>query len=111
MRKTTSTNFENERKLEQFCNAHKTLKIVSGRWKLSLLFSLSDSKLSYQEFKNILPNITDRVLAYQLKQLESDALILKNKTKGKSQYSLSTRGQSLMAILYKMSKWGNIHLS
>ncbi|MEN7551680.1 helix-turn-helix domain-containing protein [Rapidithrix thailandica] len=106
MRKTTSTNYENQVKLEEYCSASKTLSMISGRWKLSLLFALFDQELSYSEFKNTLPGISDRMLSNQLKQLEEDGLLLKHVSKPGVYYTLSDQGKSLKPILLQLSGWG-----
>ncbi|HAT93993.1 MAG TPA: transcriptional regulator, partial [Sphingobacterium sp.] len=48
-RKENSTNAINEKALQQFCNASKTLALFSGRWKLSILFKLLEQDTNYSE--------------------------------------------------------------
>lgn len=99
MRKENSTNFINNDTLEKFCNAHKILYQISGRWKLSIIFALSESELNYSDFKTILPNITDRILSKQLNELKKDGIIRNEKNKLKSLYFLSEKGEKMMTIL------------
>lgn len=99
MLKKNSTNFENNSTLEKFCNAHKALSQISGRWKLSIIFALSESELSYSDFKTILPNITDRILTKQLNELKKDEIIRNEKSKLKSIYFLTEKGKEMMIIL------------
>ena len=47
MRKENSTNAINEKALQEYCNAFKTLSLFSGRWKLSILFKLLQTETSY----------------------------------------------------------------
>lgn len=106
MRKESSTNFENQQTLTDFCNASKTLLLLSGRWKLSLLFSLleHDSR-TFSDFKQLLPAISDRMLALHLKQLTNDALIVKVKKEDAVSYSLTEKGKSLKSILLNLAEW------
>ncbi|MDA6070305.1 helix-turn-helix transcriptional regulator [Flavobacterium sp. AC] len=106
MRKESSTNFENQQTLTDFCNASKTLLLISGRWKLSLLFCLleHDSR-TFSDFKQLLPSISDRMLALHLKQLTNDFLIIKEKKHESVCYSLTKKGRSLEDILSGLAQW------
>lgn len=106
MRKESSTNFENQQTLTDFCNASKTLQLISGRWKLSLLFSLLEHKTrSFSNFKQLLPTISDRMLALHLKQMTDDLLIRKEKIEDGVFYTLTNKGKSLKKILSNLAEW------
>ncbi|PAM93196.1 transcriptional regulator [Flavobacterium sp. IR1] len=106
MRKESSTNFENQQTLTDFCNASKTLQLISGRWKLSLLFSLLEHKTrSFSNFKQLLPTISDRMLALHLKQMTDDLLIRKEKIEDGVFYTLTDKGKSLKKILSNLAEW------
>ncbi|RQO69983.1 transcriptional regulator [Pedobacter sp. KBW06] len=112
MRKTTSTNYENEQTLHEFCSAAFTLSVISGRWKLTILVKLMERELRYGELKHAIPGITERVLALQLKALEEDQLLLKisDDTSGHlPMYSLSPLGRSLEPVIRSLSAWGTTH--
>ncbi|MBL3658957.1 winged helix-turn-helix transcriptional regulator [Fulvivirga sediminis] len=104
MRKENSTNFINNVTLENFCNAHKVLSKISGRWKLSILFALSEKETNYSDFKVVLPDITDRILSKQLKELKIDGLIGNRKSKLESIYFLTDKGEEIMAVLRMFKK-------
>lgn len=99
MRKENSTNSINEKSLLEFCKAHKALAQISGRWKLSLLFALHKEDLYYASFKSILPDISDRILTKQLKELVEDQIIDNKKDKVKSLYILTEKGRKILALL------------
>lgn len=99
MRKLTSTNAINEQRIEQYCNAHKTLSLFSGRWKISILFLLEDAPLSYGELKAGLPDISDRMLAKQLRDLTNTGLLLRSKHGIASHYSVTPKGSNIYGIL------------
>ncbi|WP_316802579.1 helix-turn-helix domain-containing protein [Pedobacter nototheniae] len=105
MRKTTSTNFENQEILHEFCDAAVALNAISGRWKLSILGVLSDHAQRYTTIKETIPNITDRVLALQLKELETDGLIIKHET-AEGGYALTVMGSKMIPIIRQMGDWG-----
>lgn len=103
MRKENSTNSINEKALKDFCNASKTLTMISGRWKLSVLFKLLENDTSYSDFKILLPEVSDRTLSKQLQELQNDGLISKQKDKISSVYSLTEKGRRLHHILTLLS--------
>lgn len=103
MRKETSTNFINETTLSDFCNANRTLLLVQGRWKLSVIFSLLEKPAqSYTDFKKLLPLVSDRVLSLQLKALVKDDVLLKQTDDNGISYSLTVKGQALKPVLKAM---------
>lgn len=103
MRKESSTNLFNEKAMQDFCNASKTLALISGRWKLSVLFKLLENDTYYSDFKILLPEISDRTLSRQLQELQNDGLISKEKSKVSSVYSLTDKGRKLDFILKSLS--------
>ncbi|MCS3529327.1 helix-turn-helix domain-containing protein [Chryseobacterium sp. JUb7] len=103
MRKESSTNLFNEKAMQDFCNASKTLALISGRWKLSVLFKLLENDTYYSDFKILLPEISDRTLSRQLQELQNDGLISKEKNKVSSVYSLTDKGRKLDFILKSLS--------
>jgi DNA-binding HxlR family transcriptional regulator len=110
MRKKNSTNFLNETDLLENCGMFYTLSIIGGRWKVGILASLLDNEaLRYSEIKNKLHNITERMLIKQLKELESDGLIVRKdyqEVLPRVEYSISKKGKSLEKVLITLRHWG-----
>lgn len=100
MRKANSTNVYNEKALQQYCKASKTLALFSGRWKFSILFQLLEEQTMYTQFKTLLPAISDRTLSRQLSELIHDGLIVKEKDKTSSVYSIAEKGLLLKPLLH-----------
>src|SRR5690554_7642215 len=110
MRKTTSTNFENQLKINGECGMAYTLTIIGGRWKPSILFQLLNNKrLRFNEIKKRLSGISERILASKLKELEENDLITRivyQEIPPRVEYELTEKGYSLEEILNTMSAWG-----
>lgn len=102
MRKESSSNTINDNHIASSCNAHKTLALFSGRWKLSILFLLDDASCSYSEIKNALGSITDRILAKQLHELVSTGIVTNDKSKTSSRYFLTEKGKRVIPILWAL---------
>lgn len=92
-----------------------TLSLIGGKWKMHILFLLLLRKvLRYGELKRLLNGITHKMLSNQLKDLERDGLIIRKEypqIPPKVEYSLSSKGLSLMPILSEMCKWGQSHIN
>lgn len=114
MRKMTSTNTINKTHLEETCGMAYAISLIGGRWKLSILGELSDyGRLRYNDLRNRLPGISDRMLTRQLKELEENGLVTRTvvpQVPVKVEYELSQRGESLRGILYQISEWGEREL-
>ena len=91
-----------------------TLSLIGGKWKLNILFWLWRKKIMrYGELKKALNGMTHKMLSNQLKELETDSLIIRKEypqVPPKVEYYLSERGKSLMPTLQELCKWGVQHI-
>ena len=87
-----------------------TLSLISGKHKMVILYSLMEYEtVRFNELKRYLKRISDKTLSTNLKELESDGLIVRAEypqIPPKVEYSLSDRGKSLMAVLDQLCAWG-----
>ena len=87
-----------------------TLSLISGKHKMVILYCLMEFKVvRFNELKRYLKNISDKTLSTNLKELESDQLIVRMEypqIPPKVEYSLSDRGKSLMTVLDQLCVWG-----
>lgn len=92
-----------------------SMSLIGGKWKLNILFWLSHQDIMrYSELKKALNGITHKMLSNQLKELESDDLIIRHEypqVPPKVEYYLSDRGKSLMPTLHELCKWGGEHIN
>jgi DNA-binding HxlR family transcriptional regulator len=111
MRKIASTNYENQQRLHELCDAAFTLSCISGRWKLTLLVQLLPGQKRFSELKQAIPLITERILSLQLKELEQAGLLARRQEAGTKLYTyeLSGKGQSLAPVIHALSVWGKKH--
>lgn len=86
------------------------MHFIGGKWKSVVLWYLRKEKKRFSELNNLIPQITEKMLSLQLKQLESDGLIkrevLTRKPPMKVEYSLTEFGKSLLPTLNEIAKWG-----
>lgn len=87
--------------------------IVSGKWKVLILWYLSYSKLRFSDIQRKLPNVSQKVLSRQLKSMEEDNIIHRKVypvVPPKVEYSLTDTGKRLIPILEMMHKFGAEYL-
>lgn len=86
------------------------LDLISGKWKMNILYALSVlGTMRYGEIQRVLGNVTHRVLANKLKELEDNGLISRTvypEIPPKVEYSITKKGQSLLPILKQICDWG-----
>ncbi|GEO25395.1 transcriptional regulator [Alicyclobacillus acidoterrestris] len=95
------------------CFVNSTLDIISGKWKMIILFQLTDKTLRFNELKKQIPGITQRVLTKQLRELEQEDIIERRvypEIPPRVEYSISAYGRTLQPILTLMHEWGALHL-
>ena len=95
------------------CPVELLLNMIGGKWKGVILFHLLDKTLRFNEIKRLLPNITQRMLTNQLRELEADGLVARQvfaQVPPKVEYSLTAKGQSLAPIIRSMEQWGRDNL-
>jgi len=90
-----------------------TLEVIGGKWKPAILFHLTFGKRRNNEFKTLIPKITQKVLTEQLRELEVAGIILRtsyNQVPPKVEYELTEYGSSLKEILHLMCRWGKTYI-
>lgn len=94
---------------ENNCPVDATIKLIGGKYKSLILWYLSNNTLRYSEIKKLIPNATPKMLTQQLRELESDNLIIRKVypvVPPKVEYKLSEFGESIKPVLNSMYKWG-----
>lgn len=87
-----------------------TMSLISGKHKMVILYCLMEFEpVRFNELKRYLKTISDKTLSTNLKELETDRLIVRTEypqIPPKVEYRLSQRGRSLMAVLDQLCLWG-----
>ena len=88
------------------------LKLLEGRWKLVILFHLFGGKvLRYSDLERLIPNITQKMLGQQLRQMEADGIVVRKaypQVPPRVEYSLTEWGQALCPALDAILKWAEL---
>jgi DNA-binding HxlR family transcriptional regulator len=52
-----------------------TLSVLGGKWKILILWHLKDQTRRFGELKRLMPEITEKMLIQQLRELASDGIV------------------------------------
>ncbi|PRD48544.1 winged helix-turn-helix transcriptional regulator [Sphingobacterium haloxyli] len=88
------------------------LEALDGRWKLLILFALSDGPLRFKQISREVMGITDKTLSKELKLLESNLLISRHvydTFPPTVEYAITEHGMSLENVLKELHYWGLHH--
>lgn len=88
------------------------LDILSGKWKLQILLSLSFGKKRFKQVQREIPGLTPKVLSKELKDLEMNELIERHvydTVPVSVEYELTPYGATLKPLIKELQKWGAKH--
>jgi DNA-binding HxlR family transcriptional regulator len=92
------------------CPVATIVELIGNKWKLLIIRNLLVSTSRFGELKNGIPGISQKVLTDNLRNLESDGLILRKvyaEVPPRVEYSLSELGNTLRPLFKDMEAWGN----
>lgn len=90
----------------------RALKVIAGRWKPIILYYVFDGPKRLSELKRMLPQITQKVLIQQLREMEKHGLVTRQifaEVPARVEYSATEVGLELEPVLLALCKWGQKH--
>ncbi|MEO3413417.1 helix-turn-helix domain-containing protein [Roseovarius sp. CAU 1744] len=96
-----------------FCPTETVLGIIGGKWKGMILWCLCQRTMRFGELHKTIPDITQRMLTKQLRDLEHYDIIVRKVypvVPPKVEYSLSEHGQALKPLLEQLEVWSTDYL-
>ncbi|MEL6333811.1 MAG: helix-turn-helix domain-containing protein [Cyanobacteria bacterium J06626_26] len=97
----------------QGCPVEATLDVIGGKWKGVILYHLLSETSRFNELRRLMPDITQRMLTKQLRELEANNLISRKvyaEVPPKVEYSISDYGKTLAPVIHALKEWGLQHL-
>ena len=86
----------------------RAVGMIAGRWKLEILWLLSQHTHRFGELKRGLPGITQHMLTAQLRALEKDGLIKRTifaEVPPRVEYEITPNARRLRPIFVEIVKW------
>jgi DNA-binding HxlR family transcriptional regulator len=94
---------------EFHCAMDITMNFIGGKWKTVVLWYLKKEKKRFSELRKLIPNITEKMLSLQLKDLEKDGIVGRKvyaQIPPKVEYYLTDFGKTLIPMLEEIALWG-----
>ena len=90
----------------------RAFKVVGGRWKAVILYHLFDGPRRLSQLKRSLPEISQKMLIQQLREMEEHGLVHREifrQVPPRVDYSATALGLSLEPVLRALCDWGQRH--
>ena len=88
------------------------LEVLSGKWKLPIIISLMFGNKRFSQIAKEIPNITDKMLSKELRDLEANCLVKRtvyDSIPVVVEYTLTDYGHSLKPVIEVLRNWGVAH--
>ena len=86
------------------CSVRDALQIIGGKWKNRIIYVIAlNGHIRFNALRRILPDISQKMLTQQLRELERDGIVLRVAYAGlplRVEYSVTSMGKSI-GLLYK----------
>lgn len=92
------------------CPLEMTMDLIDGKWKVLIMWQLSEQVGRFNELRRQFPQMTQKMLTQQLRDLENNGLIIRTvypQVPPKVEYTLTEFGRSLIPLLRQMDDWGS----
>lgn len=94
------------------CPVAVTVDVIGGKWKGLILYHLVPGPRRFNELRRLMPEITQRMLTLQLRELEHDGIVhreIYQQIPPKVEYSFTDFGETLKPIIFLMRDWGEVY--
>ncbi|WP_214070062.1 helix-turn-helix domain-containing protein [Mucilaginibacter sp. dw_454] len=88
------------------------LYVLNGKWKLPLIFALTEGPKRFKDIQRSLGEITPKILSKELKELELNEFVVRtvySTTPVTVIYELTPYSKSLKPVLNELKDWGIQH--
>ncbi|AVK82640.1 transcriptional regulator [Lysinibacillus sp. B2A1] len=95
---------------DYYCEKELTLSIISGKWKVVILWHLGvEGPHRFSELQRLFSKISHKILTNQLRELMEDGIVHREvfpEVPPKVEYSMTDLGMTLLPIVEMMYEWG-----
>ena len=89
---------------------HHAIELIGKRWTGAVLLVLMDGPLHFSEIRDLVPDISDRLLSERLKELEAESIVERRVIDGapvRVEYSLTAKGAALEPVVRSLKSWAH----
>jgi DNA-binding HxlR family transcriptional regulator len=91
------------------CALDVTMDYIGGKWKTVVLWYLRKQHKRFSELKRHIPDITEKMLSLQLRQLQKDGIVGRRvfaEVPPRVEYFLTEEGKTIVPVIEAIAKWG-----
>ncbi len=93
---------------------HRAIELVGKRWTGAILLVLMDGPAHFSGLKQLVPDISDRLLSERLKELEAEGVVKRTVLDAapvRVEYALTEKGRALEPSVRALRHWAQDWLS
>jgi DNA-binding HxlR family transcriptional regulator len=105
---------KNQTNGESQINMHEEMRrafaLLSGKWKLEIMWLLNQRLYRFGELRKAIPGITQHMLTAQLRELESDGLVSRTvfaEVPPRVEYEITQKARGLGPTMEALTAWWN----
>lgn len=83
-------------------------QLLGKRWTGLIIRALQNGSKRFKEISEIIPSMSDRMLAERFKELEAEGIIVRRvypETPVRIEYELTEKGKALAPVMDQVQKW------
>ncbi len=87
---------------------HHAVELVGKRWTGAILFVLMDGPARFTEVKQLVPDLSDRLLSERMKELEAEGIVRRrviDTMPVRVEYALTAKGEALEPAVRALRVW------
>lgn len=87
---------------------HGAIELIGKRWTGAILTAMTQGASRFCEIREAIPGISDRLLTERLRELEDNAIVVRDVTNDRPpqvSYQLTEKGKALGPVLDSVSQW------
>ncbi len=96
----------------EICPVRQIVKSIADKWTILILAALKADRQRFSQLKQIVPDVSQRMLTQSLRKLERDGFVLREVTPTippRVDYELTEMGRSLVHELAPLARWSDAH--
>jgi DNA-binding HxlR family transcriptional regulator len=89
---------------------HRAVELVGKRWSGAILLVLMEGPLRFSEIRQLVPDLSDRLLSERLKELEGERIVHRTVIDDipvRVEYRLTDKGRALEPTVRALKRWAN----
>jgi DNA-binding HxlR family transcriptional regulator len=92
---------------------HRAVELIGKRWTGAILIVLMDGPLRFSEVKQLVPDLSDRLLSERMKELEGEGIVERrviDDSPPRVEYALTEKGRALQPVVHGLKRWAKLWL-